>query len=112
MTEGAVLHSRLLVGVGARCTAGGRFARFVLFAGTPKGPAALAYLGNVLPGAIMGMLVVYCFRSVPLVPPTFGLPEWICGAAVLGLHLWRRNTLLSVAGGTVLYMFLVQVVFA
>lgn len=112
MTEGAVLHSLLLVGVVALVTAALRFAPFVLFAGKRKLPAALAYLGKVLPGAIMGMLVVYCFRSVPLAAPTFGLPEWICGAAVLGLHLWRRNTLLSVAGGTVLYMFLVQVVFA
>ena len=62
-------------------------------------------------GAIFGMLVVYCLRGVDLLGPTHGLPELLAGAAVVGLHLWKKNTLLSIAVGTALYMVLVQAVF-
>ena len=65
----------------------------------------------VLPCAIMAMLVVYCLRGVDLLRPTHGLPELLAGAAVVGLHLWEKNTLLSIAVGTALYMVLVQAVF-
>ena len=57
------------------------------------------------------MLVVYCLRGVDLFGPNHGLPELIAAAAVVGLHLWKKNTLLSIAAGTALYMVLVQVVF-
>ena len=87
-----------------------RFLPFMVFGGgrpTPK----FVYLAGVLPCAIMAMLVVYCLRGVDLLGPTHGLPELLAGAAVVGLHLWKKNTLLSIAVGTALYRVLVQAVF-
>ena len=80
---------------------------FLLFPANKKTPGFVSYLGRVLPYAIMGMLVVYCFKGVSLLAWPFALPEFIAGAFVV-LH----NMLLSIGGGTVLYMILVQAVFA
>ena len=74
-------------------------------------PGYITYLSGVLPYAIMGMLVVYCLKNMNLFAGTHGIPEILASAAVVGLHVWKRNTLLSIAVGTVFYMFLVQVVF-
>ena len=71
----------------------------------------VAYLGRVLPPAMMGLLVVYCLRSVDLLSGSHGLPEAIAVAGIAALHLWKRNVLLSIAGGTAVYMLLVQAVF-
>ena len=71
----------------------------------------MTYLGKVLPPAMMGLLVAYCLKDVSLITAPHGIPEAIALAAVVGLHLWKRNVLLSIAGGTVLYMVLVQAVF-
>ena len=84
---------------------------FVLFpAGRPI-PAAVRYLGKVLPPALIGMLVVYCLKGTTVTAYPYGLPEAIAVAAVCLLHLWKRNPLLSIGGGTILYMLLVQLVF-
>ena len=88
-----------------------RFLPFLVFSGKRETPAVISYLGRVLPYAVMAMLVVYCLRGVDLLGPTHGLPELIAAAAVVSLHLWKKNTLLSIAAGTALYMVLVQVVF-
>ena len=88
-----------------------RFLSFLVFNPKKPPPKYIQYLGSALPGAIFGMLVVYCLRGVDLRGPTHGLPELLAGAAVVGLHLWKKNTLLSIAVGTALYMVLVQVVF-
>lgn len=84
---------------------------FLLFGRGRKMPAAAAYLGNILPAAVMATLVIYCLRSMHLTQFPSGIAELISVAAVVLLHLWRRNTLLSIAGGTICYMLLVQNVF-
>lgn len=87
-----------------------RFAPFLVFRqNTPK---VILYLGNVLPEAIMAMLVVYCLKNVSFVHGNHGLPEIIAMAVVIGLHKWKHNTLLSILGGTLIYMCFVQYVFA
>ena len=85
---------------------------FILFPEGKKIPKAVEYLGKVLPPAVIGMLVVYCFKSVSFVSYPFGLPEIIAGLTVVVLHIWKRNNLLSIGVGTILYMVLVQTVFA
>ena len=104
------LHAAALVAVIALVTAALRFLPFGLFRGRET-PKFVTYLGTVLPYSIMGMLVVYCLRNTDLIALPFGLPEVIAVALVIGLHLWKRNTLLSILGGTVCYMLLVQFVF-
>ena len=101
----------LMVAVMAAVTAALRFLPFLIFGGKRKTPAFIAYLGRVLPYAVMGMLVIFCFKSVSFLQAPFGLPELIASAVVVGLHVWRRNTLLSILSGTTVYMVLVQLVF-
>lgn len=84
---------------------------FLVFSSKEKTPAMVTYLGKVLPYAIMGMLVVYCLKGVDLLGESHGLPELIAVAVTAALHLWRRNTLLSIGAGTAVYMVLVQLVF-
>lgn len=86
-----------------------RWLPFWLFRKEP--PAIVTYLGRVLPCASMGLLVVYCLKGVSWLAVPHGLPELISIAAVAALHRWKGNVLLSIAGGTVLYMVLVQAVF-
>ena len=105
------LHSGMLVAVIALVTLFLRALPFVVFSGKRRTPAFITYLSNVLPYAIMGMLVVYCLRGVDLLTAPHGLPELIACVTVVGLHLWKKNTLLSIAAGTVVYMVLVQMVF-
>ena len=105
-------YSALLIAVVAIVTIMLRVLPFLIFGGNKKTPVIIQYLGKVLPFAIMGMLVVYCLKSVSLVTFPFGIPEIIASSAVVLLHLWKRNTLVSVGGGTVIYMLLVQLVFA
>lgn len=105
------LHTGLLVAVIALVTVLLRGIPFIVFSGKKKTPAFITYLSDVLPYAIMGMLVVYCLRNIRIVDRPHGLPEIFSGGAVVLLHLWKRNTLLSIAFGTIIYMVLVQAVF-
>lgn len=66
---------------------------------------------KVLPAAMFGMLVVYCYKNVDVLSGYYGLPDFIAGALVLGLHFWKKNMFLSISAGTIFYMFLVQKVF-
>ena len=104
------LHSALLIAVIAAVTALLRFLPFWIFRGG-KTPLFVTYLGKVLPFAVMGMLVIYCLRGISFAGAPHGIPELVSVALVVLLHLWRRNTLLSIIGGTACYMVLVQVVF-
>ena len=107
----ADLHSAKLIAVIALVTIALRFLPFLIFSGKRQTPAYISYLGKVLPFAIMGMLVVYCLRNISFASFPFGIPELLGCASVVLLHLWKRNTLLSIAGGTVFYMILVQTIF-
>ena len=105
------LHAVLLVAVTSVVTILLRFLPFAIFSGNRKTPAYVTYLGKVLPYAIMGMLVVFCLKGVSLTAAPHGIPEAIACALVILLHVWKRNTLISILGGTVCYMVLVQMVF-
>ena len=88
-----------------------RFLPFLIFPEGKTPPPYIRYLGSVLPYAVIGLLVVYCLKDVPTCG-TYGIPEGIAILAVAALHLWKKNILLSIAGGTVLYMLLIQTCFA
>ncbi|MDO4324541.1 MAG: AzlD domain-containing protein [bacterium] len=108
----STIHSILLIAVISLVTALIRFLPFLIFRDKDHMPEALQYLGGILPAAIMGMLVVYCFKSTVVTAWPFGLPEVIATILVVASYLWKKNILLSVAAGTVFYMILVQGVFA
>lgn len=105
------LHAAAMIAVMALVTAGLRFLPFLIFGENRKTPPLVSYLGQVLPYAIMGMLVVYCLKDVTLTASPFGIPEAIGCVVVAGLHIWKRNTLLSIGAGTLCYMALVQFIF-
>ena len=105
------MHDVLLIVVAVLVTAATRFIPFLIFRKKESTPAIITYLGQVLPCAIMGMLVVYCLKDVSFLTNPFGLPELIACIVVAALHIWKRNSLLSIGGGTVCYMLLVQLVF-
>lgn len=104
-------HAAAMIAVIALVTAALRFLPFLIFGENRQTPPLVTYLGQVLPYAIMGMLVVYCLKDVTLTAAPFGVPEAIGCAVVALLHVWKRNTLLSIGAGTVCYMLLVQLVF-
>lgn len=85
---------------------------FVVFGRKKEIPKNIRYLGNVLPMAVMGVLVVYCVKGVQVTTYPYALPELIAIVAVVVLHVWKRNNLLSIGAGTILYMFLIQVAFS
>lgn len=88
-----------------------RFLPFILFPAGKEAPKFIKYLGKVLPAAVFGFLVVYCLKNVDILSGSHGIPELIAVAVVAVLHLWKRQMLLSILGGTVAYMLLIQLVF-
>ena len=105
-----VSHSALLVAVMSLVTILLRFLPFLVF--RKKVPPCITYLGRVLPPAIIGMLVIYCLKDTVITSAPFGLPELIAGMMVVLLQAWKRNALLSILCGTVIYMLLIQLAFA
>ena len=101
-----MLHSVAIIAVAAIVTLIIRAVPFVAFDGK-----RVTYLGKVLPPAIMVILVIYCVKGINLFTGSHGFPELLSIAVVALLHIWKKNTLLSIAVGTILYMILVQVVF-
>ena len=106
-----MLHSIEIIAVAAIVTFIIRAIPFVAFGGKREVPVTVTYLGKVLPPAIMVILVIYCIKGIHLLSGSHGIPELLSIAVVTALHVWKRNTLLSIAVGTSLYMILVQVVF-
>ena len=103
--------SFLIIVLVALTTFATRVTPFLIF---PKGkeiPKTIQYLGKVLTPAIIGMLVVYCLRNTAILSAPHGIPELIAVSVVAVLHVWKRNNLLSIGVGTVLYMVLIQTVF-
>lgn len=88
-----------------------RFLPFIVFPAGKPTPKYTQFLGKFLPAAVFGLLVIYCLRNVSLVSGSHGIPELISIAVVIGMHLWKRQMLISIAGGTICYMLLVQLVF-
>lgn len=84
---------------------------FLLFGRGSRPPAVVLFLGRYLPPAVIAMLIVYCMKSVTFAAPSGWAPALIASLAVVALHLWKHNDMLSILGGTVLYMVLVQAVF-
>ena len=102
-------HSAAIVAVCALVTALLRAAPFLFFGGRGGVPPLVRRLGQSLPPAITAALVVYCLKDVPYGDAAGGAKQLIAAAAVAALHLWKKNTLLSIAGGTVLYMVLLRI---
>lgn len=103
------IYALAVIGVASAVTIAIRFAPFIIFRKEP--PAVILYLGDVLPYAIMGMLVIYCLRGVSFTGGSHGIPEMISVLMVLLLHRWKHNMLLSILAGTVCYMLMIQLVF-
>lgn len=103
------IHAGYVVLISGFITGLLRFLPFIAFG--KRRPEFILYLGRVLPYSVMAMLVVYCLKGVNLFAGSHGIPEAIAVIVVVMLHIWRRNTLLSIIAGTGLYMFLVQSVF-
>lgn len=104
-------HAIAIISVVALCTLLTRALPFWVLGGKKEIPQTVQYLGKVLPPAIMIILVIYCLKSVNIFVGSRGIPELLAIIVVAILHLWKKNTLLSIGAGTVFYMILVQVVF-
>ena len=101
-------HAAILILVMACVTFLLRFLPFLLFGKEGKTPRWVLYLGNVLPQAAIGMLVIYCLRTVSFATGTHGLPELVACATVIALQAWKDNSVLSIASGTAVYMVLIR----
>lgn len=108
LTPTQTLAMIFAVALGAVAT---RFIPFLLFPESKTPPKIITYLGRVLPPAMMGLLVVYCLKGVSIKAAPHGIPELIAILIIIVLHQWKRNVLLSIGGGTIAYMILVQLIF-
>ena len=99
-------HAAVLVAVMSAVTILLRFLPFIVF--RKHTPRFIMYLGEVLPPAMIGMLVIYCLKDVSFAAAPYGLPELVAALCVVLLHLWKRRSIVSILGGTAIYMLLVQ----
>ena len=111
MTEMTVPQQIITIAMAVLATMTTRFLPFIAFPAGKETPKYVKYLGKVLPPAVFGMLIIYCLKNVSILSCSHGIPELTAIAVTAGLHLWKRNMLLSIAGGTICYMLLVQFVF-
>ena len=103
------LHTALLIAVMSLVTIALRALPFGIFGGKRQVPKVILYLGEVLPSAALGMLVVYCLRDISFTAAPYGLPELLSCAAVVLVQIWKRNTIYSILSGTILYMLLLHI---
>lgn len=103
------MNASILIAAMAVTTALLRFIPFIAF--RKKTPEYITYLGKVLPPAMIGLLVVFCLKDTSIAAYPFGMPELIAAATVIGAQIWKRNAIISILTGTVVYMVLVQMVF-
>ncbi|WP_099204642.1 branched-chain amino acid transporter permease [Scatolibacter rhodanostii] len=108
LTAGQTVIMILVIALGTMMT---RFTPFILFPEGKETPKIVTYLGKVLPAAMMGLLIIYCLKDISFQAAPHALPEMIAIVLIVILHKWKGNVLLSIAGGTVAYMILVQLVF-
>lgn len=104
MTGG--VYSAVLVAVMALVTILLRFLPFVVF--SKNTPSYVTYLGKVLPPSIIGMLIIYCLREISFTATPFGIPELVAAAVVVLMQIWKRNSVLSIISGTIVYMVIIQ----
>ncbi len=109
LTAVETLITILAIALGTMIT---RFTPFILFPESKEPSKTIVYLGKVLPPAMMGLLVVYCLKGFSIESATHGIPEALAIGFIIVLHKWKNNVLLSIGGGTLLYMVLLQIVFA
>ncbi len=103
-----VFQQFIIIGMVVLGTVLTRFLPFLLFPAGKPTPKYIQYLGKVLPSAMFGMLVIYCLKNVSIFTGSHGIPELLAIFLVMALHMWKRQMLLSIAGGTLFYMLLVQ----
>ena len=103
------MNAAILIAVMAIVTMLLRFLPFMIF--RKETPEYISYLGQVLPASLIGMLVIYCLKDTSFMEAPHGLPELISAGIVVALQAWKRNSLLSILTGTVIYMLLVQLIF-
>ncbi len=101
----------ITIGICVLGTMSTRFLPFLVFSSNNPTPKYIQYLGKALPCAVFGMLVIYCLKNVSVFSGSHGIPELIAIVVSLSVHLWKRTMLLTIAGGTIVYMLLVQLVF-
>lgn len=106
-----LIQQIITVGMVVLATILTRFLPFLVFPEGKPVPKYVRYLGKVLPPAVFGLLIIYCLKNVSIFSGSHGIPELISILLVVVLHLWKRQMLLSIAGGTICYMLLVQFVF-
>ncbi len=107
----SILDSLLIIFVVGLATFVTRAFPFILFPEGKEIPKVILYLGKYLAPAIIGLLVVYALKATEVMNYPYGIPELIASVTVVALHVWKRNTLLSIGTGTVLYMVLIQTIF-
>lgn len=108
MTLSQQIITIAMVSLGTMIT---RFLPFIVFPAGKETPKYIRYLGKVLPAAVFGMLVIYSMKDISLITGSHGIPEMISILVVAGFHFWKKQMLLSIAGGTICYMLLIQFVF-
>ncbi|UUX34971.1 branched-chain amino acid transporter permease [Fundicoccus culcitae] len=108
MTNTEIIITIIVIAAGTILT---RFIAFIIFPPHKTPPKFVQYLSKTLPAAVIGLLVVYAFKDTQLFAYPYALPEIIASIVLVIIHVWKRNTMLTIAISTLLYMFLVQIVF-